>query len=112
MTSLGTLYGVGVGPGDPELLTLKGLRILQSASVVFVPVSRPGARSLARTIVDQYLDLSKQPIVELVIEMHDDAAGLAAQWAANAAQVGEVLAQGTDAAYITCLLYTSDAADE
>jgi precorrin-2/cobalt-factor-2 C20-methyltransferase len=101
LTSPGTLYGVGVGPGDPELLTLKGLRVLQSAGVVFVPVSRPGARSLARTIVDRYLDPSKQRIVELVIEMHDDEAGLAAQWAANAAQVREVLAGHADAAYLT-----------
>ena len=34
VTKRGCLYGVGVGPGDPELLTLKALRILNSCSVI------------------------------------------------------------------------------
>ena len=34
----GKLYGIGVGPGDPELLTLKAKRILEAADVVAVPV--------------------------------------------------------------------------
>ncbi|MCC9000511.1 MAG: SAM-dependent methyltransferase, partial [Candidatus Contendobacter sp.] len=37
MNAIGTLYGVGVGPGDPELLTLKAVRILQSVPVVAYP---------------------------------------------------------------------------
>jgi precorrin-2/cobalt-factor-2 C20-methyltransferase len=50
----GRLYGLGIGPGDPELITLKALRILQSASVVAYPVST-GDKSLARSIVAEYL---------------------------------------------------------
>jgi precorrin-2/cobalt-factor-2 C20-methyltransferase len=50
----GRLYGLGIGPGDPELITLKALRILRSAPVVAYPVSN-GDKSLARSIVADYL---------------------------------------------------------
>ena len=47
----GTLYGVGVGPGDPELLTLKALRVLRTVSVVFAAASSKNSYSLAVDIV-------------------------------------------------------------
>ncbi len=50
----GRLHGLGIGPGDPELLTLKALRLLQAAPVVAYPVSDSG-KSLARSIVAAYL---------------------------------------------------------
>jgi precorrin-2/cobalt-factor-2 C20-methyltransferase len=50
----GRLYGLGIGPGDPELITLKALRILQAAPVVAYPVS-DSEKSLARSIVMDYL---------------------------------------------------------
>ncbi len=50
----GRLYGIGIGPGDPELLTLKAYRILRSAPVVAYPCSESGV-SLARSIVAEYL---------------------------------------------------------
>ncbi len=52
--SKGKLYGIGVGPGDPELLTIKALRRLQAAPVVAYPVS-DGGKSLSRSIVAGYL---------------------------------------------------------
>jgi precorrin-2 C20-methyltransferase/precorrin-3B C17-methyltransferase len=50
----GRLFGVGVGPGDPELMTLKAQRIIVAADVVAYPVARHG-RSVARGIVAPYL---------------------------------------------------------
>ena len=44
----GTLYGVGVGPGDPELLTLKAIRVLHDAPVIAYPAPLEG-ESLARS---------------------------------------------------------------
>ena len=38
----GTLYGLGIGPGDPELITLKALRILKSVPVVVYPAPETG----------------------------------------------------------------------
>ena len=46
----GSLYGVGVGPGDPELLTLKALRVIQGVEVIAYPAAQHG-RSNARNIV-------------------------------------------------------------
>ena len=54
MMSNGRLYGIGVGPGDPELLTLKALRLLQSVPVVAYQ-SAENRKSIARGIVSQYL---------------------------------------------------------
>ena len=50
----GTLYGLGVGPGDPELITLKALRLLRAASVIAYPAPEAGD-SLARAIVADHL---------------------------------------------------------
>lgn len=61
----GTLYGLGVGPGDPELITLKALRILQSAPVLAYPAPEVG-ESLARQIVSSHLDDGK---IEVAIRM-------------------------------------------
>jgi precorrin-2/cobalt-factor-2 C20-methyltransferase len=52
--SIGRLYGLGLGSGDPELLTLKAYRLLQAAPVVAYPVS-DGGKSLSRSIVAGYL---------------------------------------------------------
>jgi precorrin-2/cobalt-factor-2 C20-methyltransferase len=53
-TVSGTLYGVGVGPGDPELLTLKAARIIQHCPVIAYP-TLDGTASFARSIVATYL---------------------------------------------------------
>ena len=53
--SEGRLYGIGVGPGDPELITLKALRILRSVPVVAYQ-SAVDKESIARKIVSPYLD--------------------------------------------------------
>lgn len=60
-TKLGTLYGIGLGPGDPELLTLKGYRILQSVPIVAYPKS-PDGRCISRSIVADYLKPEQREI--------------------------------------------------
>ena len=57
----GTLYGVGIGPGDPELITLKALRILKSVPVLAWPAPEEGP-SLAREIVAGHLPGTQREI--------------------------------------------------
>ena len=60
----GTLYGLGIGPGDPDLITLKALKIMQAAPVIAYPAPE-GGESLARSIMAPHL---KGDQVEIVIE--------------------------------------------
>ncbi|WP_026368230.1 precorrin-2 C(20)-methyltransferase [Aminiphilus circumscriptus] len=60
------LYGIGVGPGDPELVTLKALRLLEEADLVLVPVSRQGRASVAGDIVTAAWAERSTPLPELV----------------------------------------------
>jgi len=57
----GRLYGLGVGPGDPELLTLKALRLLRSAPVIAYPAPEHGD-SFARSIVASWIEGHQQEI--------------------------------------------------
>src|SRR5207245_10505802 len=57
----GRLYGLGVGPGDPELLTLKALRLLRAAPVVAYPAPDTGS-SFARAIVAEWLDRGQREV--------------------------------------------------
>lgn len=100
MNTLGTLYGIGVGPGDPELLTLKAARILGRVAAVFAAASSKNDHSLAQTIVGPHLPPGTS-IIRLAFPMTRDAAALADAWQANAAAMADVLAQGRDAAFIT-----------
>lgn len=58
----GTLYGLGIGPGDPDLITLKALKILQAAPVIAYPAP-VGKPSLARSIVESHLPGNQEEIV-------------------------------------------------
>ncbi len=63
----GKLYGIGVGPGDPELLTLKALRLLKGAKVIAYPAPDNG-ESFARAIVSEFLT-PEQIEIPIVIPM-------------------------------------------
>ena len=67
---MGKLYGIGVGPGDPELLTLKAYRILKEADTIFCPEKEAGAGSFAFDIIKDLLKDTKARIVNLVYPMH------------------------------------------
>lgn len=95
----GTLFGISLGPGDPELITVKGLRLLQSAAAVFVPVAEVSDHSVAARIAGPLLS-EGQRITPLVFAMRRSAGERAAAWRTAAERIAEVLRTGSDAAFL------------
>src|SRR3546814_12506151 len=94
----GTLYGIGVGPGDPELLTLKAVRILNSVPVIAWPAPLQG-EGLARSIAAPHLPGGQ---MEIAISMPIEAARFPAQevYDCAAADIGEQLEAGGEVAVL------------
>jgi precorrin-2/cobalt-factor-2 C20-methyltransferase len=98
--SLGTFYGIGIGPGDPELVTVKAAALLQGARHVFVPKARAAADSLALDIARRYVRADAR-VSELVFPMTEDRAELARTWAEAADAIAAVLEAGENACFLT-----------
>jgi precorrin-2/cobalt-factor-2 C20-methyltransferase len=95
--TIGLLYGLGLGPGDPELVTLKALRLLRAAPVVAYPAPEDGD-SFARRIVAEWLDRGQREIV-IRFPMRPGPPP-AAIYEAAAAQLAAVMDAGDDIAYL------------
>jgi precorrin-2/cobalt-factor-2 C20-methyltransferase len=98
--SPGVLYGVGVGPGEPELLTLKAARLLREVPVLAVP-KRCGERSYAFSIVQNLIDERRQEVLELPFAMRKDQAVILPQRREAARLVLDRLRGGRDVAFLT-----------
>jgi len=96
----GTLYGIGVGPGDPELLTLKAVRALGEVDVIFAAASTKNDYSTAYSIAKPHLKADVQ-VIHLGFPMTKDERELKAAWGKNAQEVATVLDSGKNAAFIT-----------
>ncbi|MEM9482080.1 MAG: precorrin-2 C(20)-methyltransferase [Cyanobacteria bacterium P01_F01_bin.116] len=96
----GRLWGVSVGPGDSELLTLKGLRILQTVDVVACPQNRQGETGMAYTIVKSHLR-PEQTILPLDLPFVRDPVQLQQAWRLAGERLVPLLTQGQDVAFIT-----------
>lgn len=95
------VYAVGVGPGDPELLTRKAERILREAPVICAPAATAGDSSHALSIVEPLLDRSRQEVIIRVFPMRKDQEGLDEFWEEAAATVISRIREGKDVAFIT-----------
>ena len=95
------IYAVGVGPGDPELLTRKAERIIRAVPVVCAPTASPADSSYALAIVEPFLDRSRQEVIVQVFPMRKDQEGLEEFWEEAAAEVAEKVRQGREVAFIT-----------
>lgn len=102
----GTLYCIGVGPGDPELLTVKAVKYIQKCPVLAVPQGHTGVTT-AKSILLQAIengaavDLQDKLILTVDFPMTRDAAVLEEAHAAGAAAIEAQLQQGRDVALIT-----------
>ena len=108
--SIGTLYGIGVGPGDPDLLTIKAVNILKRAGRVFTASSTKNEYSVARNIAAPHMrEGAETENLEFPMNFEDEEA-LNSAWRGNAEKVAEVLRRGESAAFLTlgdCLTYST-----
>jgi len=102
-----TLYIIGTGPGDPELLTLKALKILNRCPVIIAPKGSKTGRSTALSIIEQAVDLTGKNVHEVYFPMKKIKLGerplpeVEAEWNATARKVLEILDTGLDVAFPT-----------
>ncbi len=95
---IGTLYGISIGTGDHELITLKGLRLLQQASVVAFPQGKNDQEGLAESIIKIYLQANQEKL-PLYFPYVTDASILNKAWEEAALKVWEYLKMGKDVAF-------------
>jgi precorrin-2/cobalt-factor-2 C20-methyltransferase len=95
----GRLIGVGVGPGDPELLTVKGMRVLRDADEVFVPVADTGEVGRAEATVREYV--GGQRITRLLFALSDDTEARELNWTNAATEVSKHLRDHKTCAFAT-----------
>jgi precorrin-2/cobalt-factor-2 C20-methyltransferase len=99
----GKFIGIGVGPGDPELITLKAVRILKAVDVVSVPKAHADTPSMALRMVKHILEERTKPpeVLELVFPMTKNEPEVKRLWAKNAGTVAEKVEKGKVVAFIT-----------
>lgn len=99
--TIGTLYGLGVGPGDPELITVKAFRKLQECPVIAYPKKLKGSKSYAHRIVEVYINPAEKEMLGLVFPMTKDEDTLQAEWSKSVEAIYHYLQQGKDVAFVT-----------
>jgi len=99
----GKFIGIGVGPGDPELITVKAVKALKMADVVSVPKAHADTPSMALGMVKNILEERAKPpeVLELVFPMTKDELEVKRLWAKNAGIVAGKVESGKVVAFIT-----------
>jgi len=96
------LIGIGVGPGDPDLLTVKAVKAIQSADTIMCPASNEDRPSIALSVVTPLIDKSKnQEIIKLIFPMTKDKDVLEKHWKENAKIMADKVLSGKNVVYLT-----------
>ena len=96
----GRLYGVGIGPGDPKLLTLRAKEVLEKADIIFAPKGSDDGVSVARRIIEQVIE-GKKTYIELTFPMTKDKDILKKYWRKAAQRIVGEMKKGKQAAFVT-----------
>lgn len=100
MTPSGKLYGVGVGPGDPELITVKAVKAIEKADIIFTAASSKNPYSLAVEIASPYIR-EDAVVRQLGFPMTKHSDEVEAAWIANAKEIAAELKAGKTAVFLT-----------
>ena len=97
----GILYGVGVGPGNPELLTIKAVNLIKSCDILAVPHRKTGESFAYRIAVKAVPDVKDKPVLPIDMPMTHNKAIREAAYKAGSEKVAEVLSKGKDVVFLT-----------
>jgi len=95
------LYGLGVGPGDPELLTLKALRIIKESEVIAVPGKVPQDTVAYKIVVQAYPELADKELLPIDMPMTKDIGVLQESHDQGAKTIAAYLDAGKQVAFLT-----------
>ena len=98
---LGTLYGIGVGPGDPDLLTIKAKRALENVSVVSFTQLDDGKESFALNVAREAFQAVQPTLIAITIPSDDETPVESKTWTDAAEDIAGHLRQGRHVAFIT-----------
>lgn len=97
----GTLYGVGVGPGDPELMTLKAVRLIRENMIIAVPGADPKETVAYKIAVQAVPELAEKKLLPIYMPMTHDPEELEKNHTKGAIALEEVLDQGKNIVFLT-----------
>ena len=95
------LYGIGVGPGDSELMTLKAVRLIRECDIIAIPASGKAVNAAYTIAKGAVPDIDEKQITEIAMPMVRDRKILDASHEAAAEQIISILEQGKSIAFLT-----------
>lgn len=96
----GILYGVGVGPGDPELMTLKAVRIIEKCDMIGIPARDRAVCTAYQIALQAVPALVEKPVIEVAVPMTTDALKLEKAYGEGCSRLAEQLAGGRSIAFL------------
>ena len=97
----GTAFGVGVGPGDPELITVKAIRLIRETNIIAVPGRNPKEAVAYRIAVQAVPELAEKELIPVEMPMSADRRLLCAAHEQGAKQLEKHLDQGENVVFLT-----------
>ncbi len=101
MSNAGIFYGIGVGPGDPELLTVKAINTIQKVDTIIAPKTEKKDDSLALSIVKPHLKKDVEIVYQTFPMVKDFSDTAAETWQANKSEILERIKAGKNVAFLT-----------
>ena len=97
----GKLYGIGVGPGDSELITLKALRIIKETDIIAVPGENPREAAAYKIAEGAWKEIDNKNVIAINMPMTKDAVILKQNHQKGADRIEQYLKQGKSVAFLT-----------
>ena len=97
----GVLYGVGVGPGDPGLLTIKAVNLIKECDILAIPQKKIGECTAYRIAIKAVPEAKDKPVLPVDMPMTRDKAVREAAYKSGAEKIAEALSDGKTVVFLT-----------